>query len=148
VICTSQLCTPTFTRVVTRAMLREVILLLVCATILLSTVQGYWLHTPTLGKGLPRRLVNYNTGTASRQSPACTSTRSVLSLQMDSYNDDDDEDSDESGPPVSVEPDLSVIIESRENGSEATGSDVRVGIIIARGNDDVVQNLYKVVTGS
>jgi hypothetical protein len=69
---------------------------------------------------------------------------------MDSYNEDDDEDSDESGlPAVSVgEPDLSVITESRENGSEATGSDVRVGIIIARGNDDVVQNLYKVVAGS
>jgi hypothetical protein len=131
-------------------MLREVLLLLFCAVTLMSTVQGYWLHTPTLGKGLPRRLVNHNTGTASRQSPACTSTRSVLSLQMDSYNEDDDEDSDESGlPAVSVgEPDLSVITESRENGSEATGSDVRVGIIIARGNDDVVQNLYKVVAGS
>jgi hypothetical protein len=131
-------------------MLREVILLLACATTLLSTVQGYWLHRPTLVKGLPRRLVSYNTGTASRQSPACTSTRSVLSSQMDSYNEDDDEDSDESSPPaVSVGvADLSVITESRENGSEAAGSDVRVGIIIARGNDDVVQNLYKVVTWS
>jgi hypothetical protein len=59
-------------------------------------------------------------------------------------DEEGDEDSEDQGSPMSViEPDMSAIKEGIQQ-VEVNGSDVRVGIIMAKWHAGIVQGLYKV----
>jgi hypothetical protein len=76
-------------------------------------------------------------------------TREVLNQKLsDEEDEEDDEDKNPAPEQVSLPSDDTISLMKASPSSDASinGSDVRVGIIMARWNADVVQNLYKVVS--
>jgi hypothetical protein len=71
-------------------------------------------------------------------------------LSDDEDGDDEEEESDSSSAeqaPIIIDdtPEMSLFKEGIKFPTNLNGSDVRVGIIMARWNADVIQGLYKVV---
>lgn len=72
----------------------------------------------------------------------------LMNYAVHAQEEDDDED-EETRPTVSSEaPEISPVKEGITFGAPLNGSDVRVGIIMARWNADIVQGLYKGVNES
>ena len=74
-----------------------------------------------------------------------------LSDEEEEGGEGEEEESSEESSPASVEvgddsPQISLIKQGLNISSSMNGSDVRVGIIMARWNADVIQGLYKVGT--
>ena len=88
-----------------------------------------------------------------RAMPLSTGVSSSMHLSpgviyMDDEDDGEEGEEEESSAPDSgstaLTPDISIMKEGISFGSEVNGSDVRVGIIMAKWNADVIEGLYKV----
>ena len=77
--------------------------------------------------------------------PLCNPTPLIFSDEDEEEGDDFEEEVDSSSPAMGV--DMSVIKEGIKPLLNINGSDVRVGIIMARWNADVILGLYKVRFG-
>lgn len=70
----------------------------------------------------------------------------AISPLLTSYSDEEDDDQAQQALATVIEADMSVIKEGIKPLCNVNGSDVRVGIIMARWNADVITGLYKVKT--
>lgn len=68
----------------------------------------------------------------------------AVSPLLTSFSDEDDGDDSQEALAALIEADMSVIKEGIKPLGNINGSDVRVGIIMARWNADVISGLYKV----
>ena len=73
----------------------------------------------------------------------------ILKPKMDDEEEDDEEEKPAQSEPIVIEDDpMSIFKEGIKFPTNVNGSDVRVGIIMARWNGDVIQGLYKGVNES